>query len=470
MNVKISHDSCTLEPTNYVWTHKGCVHNELVALKNRHQLTAPQCTQFKQLDVEAARLAAQVLDANALDALSPLTMAQVVSGYSGGKRRVYEQARQSLMGEPLNVRDAKVRMFIKADKSHEEDYKAPRAIQYRSKRYGLAWSKYVQPMEHALYGLLDWTDTPICAKGRNMRQRAEDLRAKAAAFSRPLFLCLDHSKFDAHITQDLLRIESRFYQRLYSGDHRRRVRYLMRMQLLNRGITKNGTSYRTPGTRMSGEASTALGGTTINILVLRRWLCGIKHSMYVDGDDSVVVVEAADVVKLPDLTETMRGMCMETKLEQSTMVFEEVDFCQCRPVETQEGWRMVRNPHRVLSRAGWSVLPMPGALIARWTRSVGLCELVLGRGVPILQTLGELLARAGRGRYYLTDKHYEARIMQHSVERARAIEVVDATRVSFERAWGIDPLTQIQIEESLRVEMCGHVELFHNEAPHARDL
>jgi len=470
MNVVVAHAGQELQPTNYVWTHAGCVHNEEAALRSRHQLQAPPCLRRNLLMNLADDLADEVLAGNLDSWLEPISYAEVISRYTGGKKRQYSMARESLYETPLNSEDAKIRMFIKADKSHEVDYKAPRAIQYRSKRYGLSWARYVIPMERALYSLRDQSDSPICAKGRNAEERARDLRAKAATFARPLFMCLDHSKFDAHITPDLLRVESRFYQRLFGSTHRRSVRRYMRMQMRNRGSTKNGTQYYTPGTRMSGEASTALGGTALNVLLLRAWLGRLRHCLYVDGDDSVVIIEQADRSRLPDLADMMLTMCMHTKLEQSTEVFEEVEFCQCRPVEVGGVWRMVRNPLRVLSRAGWSVLPMPSTLVRRWVRSVGLCEMILGRGVPILQRLGELMATRGSGRYYMTDKHYEARKLQHSIERVRPLEIEYSTRLSFEKAWGVDPQTQMLIEDTLSVEFDGHVDLYHDEAPHARFL
>lgn len=113
---------------------------------------------------------------------------------------------------------------------------------------------------------------------------------------------------------------------------------------------------------------------------------------------------------------------------------------------------------------------MPSTLVKRWVRSVGLCEMILGRGVPILQRLGELMAIRGSGRYYMTDKHYEARKLQHSIERVQPLEVEYSTRLSFERAWGVDPQTQMLIEDTLSVEFDGHVDLYHDEAPHARFL
>lgn len=113
---------------------------------------------------------------------------------------------------------------------------------------------------------------------------------------------------------------------------------------------------------------------------------------------------------------------------------------------------------------------MPAALVRRWVRSVGLCEMVLGRGVPVLQRLGELMASTGSGRYYTTDKHYEARKLQHSIERVQPIDIEYSTRLSFERAWGVDPQTQMLIEDTLTVDFDGHVDLCHDQAPYARYL
>lgn len=467
LNAVITHDLASHQGTDNVWTHKGCVHNEVAALVCRHQLDAPKCTMVKELDEQASILAAAVLEQAGIEALDPATRGDIVNHYSGGKKKLFQRAKESLDVEGIHVDDAKIRMFIKADKYHEPEVKAPRAIQYRSKRYALEWARFVHPIEKVLYATVDWTETRSCAKGRNLKERAQDLLTKADSFEDPLFLCLDHSKFDAHVTTELLKVESRFYQKFFKGSDRKKVRKLMRMQLINRGVTKSGTRYKTLGTRMSGDQNTALGNTALNIMILSVWLRGVKSSMYVDGDDSVVIIEKRDRSKLPDLKSTMAAMSMETKIEE-TDDFESVDFCQSRPVITAEGWKLVRNPIRVISRAGWCVYNMPRSLIERWVRSVGLCEQVTGRGVPILQTLGEKMAEAGAGAYLETDKHHEARLLQHTVERVRSLEITPEARASFERAWGITSDEQVAIERSLRVDICGQVELFGNEFPYDR--
>lgn len=466
LNVTVDHggEECQMAD---VWTHKGCVHNELAALVSRHQLAATPCTRSIQLRHHADALAAQVLEQAGVEHLEPSSRRCIVNKYKGGKKKLMERALESLNHESINSDDAKVRMFIKADKFHDPEVKAPRAIQYRSKKYCLELARFVHPIEEALYSTIDWTGTTMCAKGRNLKERAADLLEKSKHFSDPLFVCLDHSKFDAHITTELLKIESHFYQRLFAGGDRKKIRYLMRMQLVNKGTTKSGTTYKTNGTRMSGDQNTALGNTALNMLILTEWLGNIKHSMYVDGDDSVVIIECADEVKLPPLASTMAEMSMETKIE-TTKIFEHVDFCQSRPVETQEGWRLVRNPTRVLSRIGWSVYPMSNLELRRWVRSVGLCEMVTGRGVPILQQIGLLFSTAGNGRYLVTDKHYDASHLQHQVDRVKPISITASTRYSFEQAWGISVEQQLLIEHTLRVSVCGQRVLINDEYPFDR--
>jgi hypothetical protein len=390
----------------------------------------------------------------------------VIDHYTGAKRKAFEEAYESLKLNHLTKEDGKVRMFIKADKSHDRECKAPRAIQFRSKRYGLTWARYVHPIEQALYPYKDWTGTRVCAKGRNGLQRANDLLKKSQAFSEPLFLCLDHSKFDAHITTELLQAEHTFYKGLFNRPNRKAVDYLCSMQYLNQGTTKNGTRYSTPGTRMSGDQSTALGNTVVNLLVLSSWLSGHKHSVYVDGDDSVVIVEAQDKT-IPDMHVSMNEMCMETKEDQRTQNFEEVEFCQCRPVETPTGWLMVRNPFRAMARMGWNVINLPEKARQRWIKSVGMCELAMGSGIPIVQAAALAMMRAGSGEYLVTDRHYQANLMRRPT-KAVPSPIHPSTRASFARAWGLSPAEQMALEASLTVTTTGRDAYSVDEHPYDR--
>jgi len=433
-----------------VFTHKGCVCNEVAALEARHQLAAPPMLPIRKQELND--IADNITrDITSQGELEPVSYKEVISAYSGPKRKAYERALESLLVDPVTQDDAKCRMFIKADK-YTEEAKAPRAIQYCTKRYGLALTRFTRPIEHAYYARLDWTGTRVVAKGRNQKQRAQDLVDKASLFNSPVFIQLDHSKFDSHVTVDLLDVEFRFYCSLFNGHNRRKLRRLLRWQRKVQGMTKNGTVYTTPGTRMSGVPNTGLGNSFLNECILSRWLRGFKHSLYLDGDDSVAIIEARDRDLLPNMQAMMESMCMETKRVDSTAL-EETEFCQSRPVETGEGWIMVRNPTRVLERVGWVIGAYPKSYLERWVKSVGLCELACNRGVPVLQELAVKLILCGRGRYLVTDRHIAAKALQHSVERTKPTEVTMSARFSFERAWGLTVAEQLKLEQ-MSVAMC----------------
>lgn len=171
-----------------VWTHKCCICNEVVALRQRHQVDdGSRYTSTLNL---------KELLAERVCRLYTVSEDVIISRASGGKRRLLEEAKASLELYPLEQKDGRVRMFLKDDKSHELTYTCPRCIQYRSKRYCLPLATYLHPLEHYIYSWKDSSDTPIFAKARNMQQRGSDIFAKFSMFNNPVAISLDHSKFD----------------------------------------------------------------------------------------------------------------------------------------------------------------------------------------------------------------------------------------------------------------------------------
>lgn len=425
-----------------VWTPKNCPCNQSAALLSRHQLGGAKTT---------ASLDITTLTDLITGKCKPISREAVVNCYKSGKKARMESARTSLLEDSINKTDAKVRMFIKADKFHVEEYKAPRAIQYRSDRFGLEWARFVHPLEELIYEVKDWTETPIFAKKRNLAERAQDLEEKAIHFNRPLFVSLDHSKFDSHVTKELLRVERKVYQHCMPRAYRKNIKWFMDQEENNHGSTSTGIKFFTPGTRMSGDQNTALGNSVINAVLIGNAFKAIKHSMYVDGDDSVVIIEKDDVKVLDNMQAYMKTCGMETKIEQVTETFEEVDFCQCRPVWFPTGYRLIRTPQRAFDRSGWVVKHMDRVFTDRWIRSVALCELVLGRGCPLMQEFALKMLPLGSGKYAVTDRHHQAKQLQHSVERVQPLPIHPQTRESFWVAFGYTPEEQIQLELSLTV-------------------
>jgi len=305
---------------------------------------------------------------------------------------------------------------------------------------------------------LDASGTPVFAKCRNSVQRAADLWEKASEFAEPVFVLLDQSNWDAHVNATLLEFEHRLYLRKCP---RAELRQLLSWQTQNSGATKNGTKYQTKATRMSGDMNTALGNCVINYGLLYNWTveAGVKACFYIDGDDSVVVVDRKDAVKLSELdpAKWFLQFGMESKVEWATE-FEQCEFCQCRPVWDGVGWRMVRNPERFLLRSEWTVQPHAVSFLPRLVTSVGRCELACGIGIPVIQPLSLAMIKAGGNHktWRGLEAYKRAAMERWSPDRAEraAREITAESRASFEKAWGISPEEQVAME-SAQLQLSG---------------
>lgn len=423
-----------------VWTHKNCVCNEKCALNYRHQaddgLPPGDCSPVGDWLISKAN---ELL----VDPLIKVSKDKVVSHYDSGKWREYLRAQESLLTEPLERFDSRVRMFLKDDKYHTNRFKPPRCIQFRNKRYGLCLAQYLQPIEKEVYQWQDRYGTPYISKSRNLTQRASDLRAKWDSFVDPIAVLIDMSNFDAHCSAKLLEQEHRLYRSYFPHD--KFLRMLLRWQLDCKGGTRNGTKFTTKGTRFSGDQNTGLGNSVLDLGMLSTMLkrSGIKGAIYVDGDDSVVIMERTDA-RLLDLS--FLAQCgMRAKVEYA-YEFEQIEFCQTRPVFDGTAWRMVRNPMRVLSRTPWVVKRNHLKVVDRYLKSLGLCELALSAGMPVTQSLALKLIKRGGGKYLVTELHHQAmrEYMQPGYAKARPIS--DICRESYARAWGISIGEQLEFE------------------------
>lgn len=416
------------EYDSVVWTHANCHCNELVALRNRHQYESGIMFRAHA----QTRRGLNVLKSS-IHCL-PLQVASkqhIINVASGKRKKRLTRAFQTLSNNALAYKDADIKMFIKDDKYHQPEHKAPRAIQYRDPRFNLEYATYIHPIEEVVYKIQDRFQANIFAKNRNMRQRALDLRRKWEGFTNPVAYCLDHSKFDAHVRQDMLKICHEFYKGLFQHSDRHRLGSLLKEQLINRGRTKNGTKYRTIGTRMSGDQDTGLGNSVLNFSMLWSKF-GAKAAYYIDGDDSVVITEG------PVGFDNCSEFGMDTKCDV-VYTFEHIDFCQTRPVYNGHYWCLLRNPYRVIKRVPWLVRDHQRSH-AKYMNAVALGEIALGTGFPVIAPLmkqfvnGMALPNLRPDIWRLVDKIREYQ------------PPTDQSRESYHLAWGIDPNEQRRIE------------------------
>jgi hypothetical protein len=372
--------------------------------------------------------------------VAPVSEAVIMHHATPRKRKLLEQASKSLESKPPCHADAAVRMFLKDDKYHSWKQVVPRCIQYRSKRYALPLACYLHPIEQMVYGWNDLSGTPIFAKCRNLTQRGNDIAAKMDFFFDPVAVSLDHSKFDAHVNMQLLDLEHWFYKQC---NRSKLLAQLLHWQRLNRGSTKNGTKFVTRATRMSGDQNTGLGNSIINFAMTEALMAGIKHCLYIDGDDFIVFVERADAKYVDPKGYLQFGM--HTKLDSQTSVIEHIEFCQTRPVFNGSGYTMVRNPQRMLKRVQWGVVKFHPSYTPKYLASVGRCLMSIGFGLPVEAYVGAKLAKLSTVNV-LTPYTMMANKMPMRPLRAFLVEPSSLTRLSYETAWGLSPAQQQELE------------------------
>lgn len=376
--------------------------------------------------------------------LQKVTYADVIAGYTGRKKRSYYNASLNLKQNGYNPKYAVVSMFVKPDRYPSGDcpMKDPRAIQYRKIEYNLELGSYIKPFEHEIYSNVHYNTvsrTRVIAKGLNNSERAELLLQKIEHFRKPVYILLDHSRFDSTINQEHLKSTHRKYNRAFRS---RKLVTLLRSQLVNTGYSKNGIKYRTQGTRMSGDPDTGCGNSVVNADCLYGFLTrsGIeKYDFLLDGDDSVVVIEQD---ALPRLDTTYFGRVgFDTKI-QIVRDIDEVEFCQCKLVLTGKGILFSRNPTRAMSHAMVSRRRFEPATWRRWVAGVGACEAAANPGVPVLQEFGDQLQKLSNKPFFDDDLAYRLT----TTPRWGHEPVTEDARITFALAWGISPQMQMVME------------------------
>lgn len=414
--------------------HNSCACNELHALVNRHI-----CARVTNFDKTFFR-AKQSQFINYLDLQAErIPYSAVVADYTGGKRRMYEAARQKVLGPKHLKQWSTVSMFVKPDKYPREAIydKAPRAIQFRTPMYNLMLASYLKPLEHNYYGFKDELGLRVVAKGLNNLERAQNIVDGAALFDKPCFVLCDHSKFDSHVNEHHLKFLHKLYHHTYRSQQ---LQTLLRYQIYNRGYTKGGIKYRVKATRMSGDFDTALGNTLLNHYILDVVFSGIRKHIFLDGDDSVITLDARDLHRVDFSLFSRMGM---TTTYEVVHELTEVEFCRSKLLDVHRVPRFARDWRRALSNMGVTVSNYPdrGAWL-RYYAGIGMAELAQSSGVPILGAVAQRLSKLSTKPIMPLEARFKGQF-------SHWVEVDDTVRLDYSLQFGISPTEQILLEHEI---------------------
>lgn len=469
------------------YIHGDCVCNERVALHNR--VLSPTVEPIEAC-VDVWRPLAQAIGARYAGKLRQMETTDFLSAYTGGKRKRYERAVESYRLTGLQRWHAWITMFVKPDSADPvvKGSYDPRAIQFRNPVYNYRLGTYLKPFEHLFVSDEDYTlevpehgkvdiGTRVFAKGLTQEERGELIAAKFEQFTHPVACGADASRYDMHVSKPILKLEQVVYNEAWSlgsTEQRSELRDLLHQQLHNKGRTMKGIKYKVTGGRMSGDMNTGLGNCVIMYILYLGFVLRLnsgwggcvarnewdgKWDVIIDGDDSIFFTNRCNLQSFQRFfPEHCRNMGFKMEVEAPAFMIEHIDFCQGRPVWTPSGWVLVRNPRKALSTSLAVKRKVRNVEeFKKHMTAVGMCELSLNAGLPILQEYAIKLMRHGKpiSTRYLDNfrTHTSWRYQSTHLEQILATkqqQIHIKTRVSFWDAFGVSPAVQIALEHEIQ--------------------
>lgn len=407
-----------------------------------------------QPKVDVARTLARIGD-KIVTSLNPTTVVSPWNYhwlYSGRKQARYLSAYESLRLRPIAKEDAKCSTFVKAEKvllSPSKVDPAPRVIQPRSYRYNLMVGRYLKNFEKELFrGIAEVAGYNVVLKGENAHGIAENLYSSWTQFDDTVAVGLDASRFDQHISYDMLKYEHSIYNRVFQSAE---LAKLLEWQLENEGNAYVDTSritYKVKGCRMSGDINTSMGNCLIMASIVLAYFdkFGINARLANNGDDCVVFLSKKHLHLLDGIDEWFKNLGFKLTQEKPVDVFEQIEFCQMHPVFVSDQWRMVRNPWTATTKDATTLLSWATEREwLNWRESIGVCGLSMTGGVPVWQAFHQKLRGCGG---YVRHRFEDEGVGKYGVNAA--IESISAkTRASFYYAFGILPDLQVAIEDEI---------------------
>lgn len=398
----------------------------------------------------------------------PVRYSEVYAGYTGAKRARYQRAHENLLKQGKLVRkdQSRVKMFVKMEAykfDEEKPYPDCRAIQFRSFEYTLQLASIIRRAEHKMYLA---KDIPGFGLGRHFgknlcpRSLARELRRAYDSIPGCNVVLLDVSRFDAHVSRPIMkRVEHVFWNN--ACDHPQ-LSELLGWKLDNEGSARSGgdrIKYKVKGGRMSGDADTG-ASNCVQVACALASLAEVAHitrfAMNVNGDDSVFLFEGD--LSDEQIVAHFDKLGMEVKIEGRPGSFEEIDYCQARPVLVAGDWVMVRNPTKVMTKVGMTHKRQGVSNYLKRVYTTCLGELALARGTPVIQPYLERLllivhsqmnrrsARRPILGQAISDSYRLSGWLPSDWKSGRTIPISSETRKSFANAFGISITEQIRLE------------------------
>lgn len=382
---------------------------------------------------------------------------ELLMSFPKQRRKKYRNAQEGVV-KVTDAQAARISTFVKTERmliiSKDPD---PRVIQARSAEFNVQVASMTKPVEHAVYilerplaELHPCLSLRVIAKGMNSLMKAYSLRTMWETLHQPVALALDVSRWDKHLKRKVLKKELKVYRNAMPCT---RIDELMQMTLDNKCQSVHGWNYKAES-RMSGDMTTALGNCLVALMLVtafkdyaRRRIGHFVALELLDGDDLCLMVEAevAPIIT-PLIVEFYHLAGFKLRVDGTATEFEQVEFCQHRPVDMGTHWKMLPNPRKVLATAGFTGARHPKP--REYFREIWAARHVLHKGEPVLGAIFkpwrrwvdlEKLFKMSPSLYY------QIRRTGFGVDQPNPEPALE-TRLSYMRAWGLSLEEQSMFE------------------------
>jgi hypothetical protein len=396
-----------------------------------------------------------------LPSTAPQSHSAFVESYRGRKRLIYQRALDDIVeGRSSLENDSKLKVFVKYEKTDVTSKidPVPRVISPRDPKFNIRLGRYLKPLEKRIFkSIKKMFGHETVIKGFNAERSAELMHEKWGHFHDPVAIGLDASRFDQHVSLDALRWEHSIYLECFpQAKHRKRLERLLKCQEINHcsAQCEDGyLSYTVRGTRMSGDMNTSLGNCLLMCSLIHAYSkhCGVNLDLANNGDDCVVFMERRDIGKFQQgMDEWFHSMGFNMAVEEPVDEFEQLEFCQTKPVFDGDRFIMCRNPWTAIVKDSVFLQPYNEPVFKGWMDAMGMGGLALTGGLPIFQEFYNMYKRSGRKRKIDVELlPYNVRALGEGLSRGYRF-VRDEARASFYLAFGITPDEQIELEKYYR--------------------
>lgn len=401
--------------------------------------------------------------------IAPMTDDNFIQHYSGHRRSRYEKARESLKHLDVSKSDANCKCFLKIEKDIQSDKpdSIPRVITFPDPRFGMEFGKFIKPIEHDFFSAIDCCfGESVVMKSKNYKQVGEIISEKWEKYNRPFSIDCDVSRLDSSISDEAQRLYHKYASLFY---YEQDIDYFKQLCDWQLNVDVSGKAYggnvryKSQGLG-SGQMNTSQMGVFVVCYILHYLFQ--KHALTLSlvncGDDFTVIGEEEDVRNFERIAvEEFNGFNMTLKIGEINDEIEGIEFCQTRPIKTKGGYRMCRNPDNAIVKDSSSINPLERqSEIGSFLRAISLGGLASHGDMPIFKNYYEYLGRCAlECRSKITSKRgiktfKKKRNLDNSMFYwGKNLDYTDSvvtieSRISFMRAFNIDPFQQIRMERA----------------------